>query len=60
MLHSNTKMARVIASPTIGSASAKPSQIQMTPSTTASEVKPSVRAWMPINAAANSLVPIEI
>ena len=45
--HSRTKMAMLITRPTIGSANGKPSHMPITPSTTANEVKPSVRAWTP-------------
>ena len=40
-----TKMAIVMASPMIGSASFQPSDTPIAPSTTARLVKPSVRAW---------------
>ena len=39
--------ATVIARPTTGSAQSQPSATPPTPSRTASEVKPSVRAWSP-------------
>ena len=44
---SSTTIAALISRPTIGSAKGKPSQMPSTPSTTASEVNPSVRAWTP-------------
>lgn len=43
----STTIAALISRPTIGSAKRKPSQIPITPATTAREVKPSVRAWTP-------------
>ena len=44
---SSTTIAALISRPTIGSASGKPSQMPITPATTASEVNPSVRACTP-------------
>ena len=41
------QIAMVISRPTTGSASGKPSPTPITPSTTASEVNPSVRACSP-------------
>jgi hypothetical protein len=44
---STTRIATVISSPTIGSASGKPASTPSAAATTASDVKPSVRACRP-------------
>src|SRR5215204_348981 len=45
--HSNTKLARLITSPTIGSANGKPNQIPDDPQHGSQEVMPSVGIWTP-------------
>ena len=45
--HSSTRIATEISRPTIGSASGNPASTPTAPATTAREVNPSVRAWIP-------------
>lgn len=44
-----TKIAKEVMIPMAGSAQGRPRPTPMTPTTTASEVSPSARAWMPGN-----------